>query len=565
MFHNPNTPYDDGYTAQRERMNELAEKPILLAILLILVGTLYYLLKPWEIFKPKPLATKEKIRQQQGKERRSSTSQIRGAQANKLQMKLNLKTLKESTSSEDSDSSSYTGRFSALSERCNATTTTTTTTSKPRRASLPEEGSPRTQYVLEALNKKREDKLKNKEEDEKWKEQRKTRRVSSPPRYNSSSSTDQAKASSSTPRSRTSSTSTTPRSLTSSTGTPKDTTHLAALIWEHKRTIEELRSLHKELKFLNARNALEKAEKLHFQQLARFPSEYDSQMLCKDLEICARIGVDIKRFMSEMSDIKYFMDDLKRNDIATLLFACFLHDANTAETNQIHSCIISCLINKIDPIIQNEAMKVPKEIDKQGTSILKAIFTDGKDRFKDQSLRETQQDRYLLDAGTFYSHYGFSQCAIDHLKTFVASDSHNTDSDQQHFIADHAKRMLAGFQVAVVIEGETGVSAYSADVLILDLVNGKKFIIEYDGGQHYYLRGQDRDTGLLRREDVARDKNFQKAGIPVLRCTRRDLPNTQRLNRFLGELTTKLTPKAVVSLVNEVNNKEETQSTLRLG
>ncbi|HLB42494.1 MAG TPA: hypothetical protein VJN02_06540 [Gammaproteobacteria bacterium] len=244
------------------------------------------------------------------------------------------------------------------------------------------------------------------------------------------------------------------------------------------------------------------------------PSSISDQLL-----VCARAGLDIKQTVVAICN-QSFINQLDTAGIAKLIFACYLHDANSKlEENRIPQNLIKCFLNRANDLYSC--------VNKSDSEIIqKMLYANQKDKFSNLALREVEFATYLVQAAAYYQ-YEFDEKTETSLFNLIHLNDEKTISPLQEQLFNFLKEQLKGYNHLEIILEKTLVGGISADIYIRDTITGKQFDVELDGRDYHFYKNLDfspSDRQLYK--NIARDETLKKHGYMILRMTKEDFDIT---------------------------------------
>lgn len=298
---------------------------------------------------------------------------------------------------------------------------------------------------------------------------------------------------------------------------PTNDNGLDEIIQKHQQAINKLIKLHKASQELLEQDSIEISNALSFDILAKQPLYFPSSSLCNHFLICSKTGIPIQAILFNVCT-PIFIDGLNKADLATLLFACFLHDANSE--NRVDRKLIESLFTKACQLYEETANDIGNNFTNKIVEL--SLFANKNEKYSDNTLKETALHRYMLEAATFYK-FPLDKSVRHFLMSFINLNDETTISRSQMILCDYLKQQLDIFDVTVSLEEKTKVATYSADILITCNQTNRKIDVEFDGNDHFYKDAHGNMTRIYKREDMARDMNLTQSGVDVFRCSQSDL------------------------------------------
>lgn len=322
-----------------------------------------------------------------------------------------------------------------------------------------------------------------------------------------------------------------------------------AAIRLHKMAIGNLHTINNNERQLSTKDANKIYPSLAFKKLASLPMEYSVRALCDDFLICSRVGIDIQLPIQSVCT-EYFISALSKEEVSTLLFACFLHDANSYGDNVINMEIIKALLGRATLLFGIEAKSV-EENNYEGHMMSLSLFSDQRQKYGNNTLRETKYYRFVIDAAAYYNHI-FNDTCTKYLNLFVDSNDKSTISIPQHILFKYLEYRLSKYDVTIELEKKISVATYSADILIRDNSSNTWIDFEFDGQNHFYNNESGIRTMQYKREFIARDHNLLQGDVGVFRVTNNDLrfcaktgqvqSISNRLDGLIADIENRATP-----------------------
>jgi len=317
------------------------------------------------------------------------------------------------------------------------------------------------------------------------------------------------------------------------------------IIQLHKQAIKDLHTINNMERQLSSRDENKIYPSLAFKKLASLPMEYSVLALCDDFLICSRVGIDIHLPIQAVCT-EYFISGLSKEEVSTLLFACFLHDANSDNNHKINMEIITALLGRAALLFAIEAKSVV-ENNYEGHMMSLSLFSDQRKKYGNNTLRESKYYRFVIDAAAYYNH-AFNDTCTRYLNLFVDSNDKSTISTPQLVLFNYLQYRFSKYDVTVELEKKIGVATYNADILVRDNSSNKLINFEFDGQNHFYNNEFGERTMQYKRESIARDQNLLNCDIDVFRVTNDDFRFSTR-SRQVHSISYRLD-----SLITDIQN-----------
>lgn len=284
---------------------------------------------------------------------------------------------------------------------------------------------------------------------------------------------------------------------------------------QHKNLIFILNSFNKMRIFFDTytRNQIESL--LCFEHVFNIDDKYISESFVT----CARMGISIKKSISSITPS--FITRLNKHDLANMLFACYLHDANSNSTGHVSKEIVNALFKRSDELFLLEAAKNHQDSNRTKANIVKHMLMSD-DRFGNgNEVRDVKLYRYLLQSAYYYK-YDLNKKTLNYLLQFINLNTTVIVSKPQEYLYLYLKFVLNDPDIELHLEKQV-TAGLPADIVIINNRTKQSFVVEYDGlAYHSYLDADFSITGKPLRENVAHDVLLNNYDYTVLRVTTTD-------------------------------------------
>lgn len=291
---------------------------------------------------------------------------------------------------------------------------------------------------------------------------------------------------------------------------------------QHGYIISIIRSLNNMHMYLEPYLKEKIADCLCFKEIT---STSNSAYISVGLTVCARVGIDIKKTIDDLNTQGFF-EKLRARETTSVLFSCFIHDANTKRADEkISSAIVKSLLDKANShfCINKNELDISKNI---------------QEMLYDSSSKAAKFPRYLLQAAAYYN---YEINAELHLLNKINLSDDITVSPLQDLLFEFLQNAFSSYPHLTLKKEKKIIAGFGVDIFLDNAITNKKYDIEYDGLKfHYYRNPNFTFQDIKLREDKARDKVLKNNGLKVIRFTVKDFginkPISKKLKNFINKM-----------------------------